>query len=89
MTLEHKAPTTIVHDYHFTAVDHHRSGLSSVCTGGMLTLADDLFATAGGVVDLWTESRSEPLHTFKWGEDSLTGVKFNPVEVCCVFGSGC
>ena len=42
--------------------------------------AGSQFATAGSVVDLWSADRHEPLHTFKWGDDSLTGVKFNPVE---------
>ena len=67
MTLEHEEPFTIVHSTPFTSVDHHRSA--------------DMFATAGDVVNIWSQTRSEPIHTFKWGEDTITSVKFNPVEV--------
>ena len=35
----------------------------------------------GPVVDLWSMHRSEPLNTFSWGADTVTSVKFNPVEV--------
>jgi len=51
----------------FTGVDHHRR--------------QDMFATSGPVVDLWSMHRSEPLNTFSWGADTVTSVKFNPVEV--------
>eukprot|EP00035_Acanthoeca_spectabilis_P022879 m.446348 g.446348 ORF g.446348 m.446348 type:complete len:449 (-) comp19349_c0_seq1:1286-2632(-) len=51
----------------FTGVDHHRR--------------QDLFATSGPVVDLWSTARSEPVTSFSWGADTVTTVKFNPVEV--------
>lgn len=57
----------IVSKNFFTGVDHHRR--------------QEMFATSGGVVDLWSMHRSEPITTFSWGADTLTAVKFNPVEV--------
>mmetsp|Transcript_19367 Transcript_19367/g.57569 ORF Transcript_19367/g.57569 Transcript_19367/m.57569 type:complete len:382 (-) Transcript_19367:615-1760(-) len=58
---------TLVSKTFFTGVDHHRK--------------QDLFATSGTVVDLWSASRSEPVTSFSWGADTVTSVKFNPVEV--------
>jgi WD repeat and SOF domain-containing protein 1 len=40
-----------------------------------------MFGTCGTTVDIWSQSRSEPIHTFDWGHDSFTAIKFNPVEV--------
>ncbi|KNC86951.1 DDB1- and CUL4-associated factor 13 [Sphaeroforma arctica JP610] len=52
----------------FSGVDHHRR--------------KGVFATSGAeVVEVWDQHRSEPIHEFKWGVDSVTTVKFNPVEV--------
>eukprot|EP00038_Savillea_parva_P030636 m.79188 g.79188 ORF g.79188 m.79188 type:complete len:449 (-) comp9270_c0_seq3:366-1712(-) len=58
---------TLVSKNFFTGVDHHRK--------------QDLFATSGPVVDLWSMARSEPVTSFSWGADTVTNVKFNPVEV--------
>jgi WD repeat and SOF domain-containing protein 1 len=58
---------TVMHKSYFTGVDHHRR--------------QDMFATSGPVVDLWSMHRSEPVSTFSWGADTVTSVKFNPVEV--------
>ncbi|KAG1678209.1 hypothetical protein FOA52_016146 [Chlamydomonas sp. UWO 241] len=38
------------------------------------------FATAGNAVDVWDHERSEPLHTFSWGADTVISVRFNPAE---------
>jgi DDB1- and CUL4-associated factor 13 len=38
------------------------------------------FATASTVVDVWDYGRSEPLHTFSWGADTINAVRFNPAE---------
>ena len=48
-----------------------------------------LIFTAGEKVELWEETRSEPLKTFKWTCDSVHAIKFNPVEVdvACSAGS--
>ncbi|KAF7723402.1 rRNA-processing protein sof1 [Apophysomyces ossiformis] len=50
----------------FNGLSHHRH--------------DPVFATAGNTVDVWDESRSEPIHEFEWGADSYQTVKFNQVE---------
>ena len=39
------------------------------------------YATSGESVSLWDEQRAQPLQSFKWGADSHTRVKFNPIEV--------
>ncbi|KAK6637130.1 hypothetical protein RUM44_007544 [Polyplax serrata] len=41
---------------------------------------DPLFATCGEICQIWEETRSEPIRTFKWGVDSLHDIAFNPVE---------
>ena len=40
----------------------------------------DLFATAGAGVSLWSHERANPVNQFDWGVDSVTSVRFNPVE---------
>jgi len=49
-----------------TSIDHHYS--------------EKKFATSGGVVQVWTYERSNPLQTYEWGTDSVLKVKFNPSE---------
>lgn len=39
-----------------------------------------LMITCGEVCELWEETRTTPLATFKWGADSVSNVKFNAVE---------
>ncbi len=41
---------------------------------------DDVFATAGAKVDVWSHERSEPVSTFTWGADTIHSVRFNPVS---------
>lgn len=50
----------------FTGVDHH--------------WRDAVFATCGQQVDIWDEQRSSPMRSYTWGYDSITSVRFNPVE---------
>ena len=55
-------------------IDHHRS--------------EPIFVTCGDKVEVWDEGRSEPVSSFSWGVDSISHVKFNPVETnviasCC------
>ena len=50
----------------FLGVDHHWES--------------PLYATCGDQVDVWDESRSEATASFTWGMDSISHVKFNPVE---------
>jgi len=39
-----------------------------------------IIATCGERLELYEESRPEPIATYKWGDDSIHSVKFNPVE---------
>lgn len=50
----------------FLGVDHHRTR--------------NQFVTAGADVQLWDHDRVESLHTFSWGSDTVTSVRFNPAE---------
>jgi hypothetical protein len=67
----------------FRAVDHHWQRR--------------LFATAGTAVEVWAHERSEPVHTFNWGADTVLSVRFNPVRhiiltprlAVCGGGSSC
>jgi WD repeat and SOF domain-containing protein 1 len=43
--------------------------------------SENLFATAGSVVQVWNYERSHPLQTFEWGVDTVTKIKFNPSQV--------
>ena len=43
--------------------------------------ADDVFATAGGVVQVWSYERSAPIQSFDtWDIDTVTKLKYNPSE---------
>ena len=57
-----------------TSIDHHR--------------VDAQFATSGDAVCIWNSDRNEPLHTYKWGSDTVTSVSFNPAEPA-LLGSTC
>ncbi|XP_066434592.1 DDB1- and CUL4-associated factor 13 [Eleutherodactylus coqui] len=50
----------------YTGVDHHWT--------------DAIFATCGQQVDIWDEQRTSPMQSYTWGVDSISTVKFNPVE---------
>jgi WD repeat and SOF domain-containing protein 1 len=39
------------------------------------------FATSSLAVNVWDTGRSEPIHTYSWGADTVTTVRFNPAEV--------
>eukprot|EP01034_Spumella_vulgaris_P040678 gene40678-50330_t len=49
---------------------------------------DNQFATSGETVQIWDNSRATPLHSYKWGADSILSVKFNPAEACLVASTG-
>ena len=49
-----------------TSIDHH--------------WVDQQFATSGETIDVWDWSRHEPVHSYKWGSDSILSIKFNPAE---------
>lgn len=38
------------------------------------------FASSGAGVAVWDHARSEPLHSWEWGADSVASVRFNPAE---------
>ena len=61
-----EAANVYVGQSQFLAVDHHR--------------AASVFATGGAQVNLWDHERSDPVHSFKWGADSVHAVKFNCVD---------
>eukprot|EP00698_Gefionella_okellyi_P006519 TRINITY_DN15854_c0_g1_i1.p1 TRINITY_DN15854_c0_g1~~TRINITY_DN15854_c0_g1_i1.p1 ORF type:complete len:441 (+),score=72.80 TRINITY_DN15854_c0_g1_i1:44-1366(+) len=61
-----EAKTTFLSSSPLRSVDHHWT--------------DALFATAGDVVAVWDQNRTEPIHTFSWGADSATFVRFNRTE---------
>jgi WD repeat and SOF domain-containing protein 1 len=45
---------------------------------------DKQFATCGDTVCLWdsVKTSNDPIHSYKWGADSILSVKFNPAEAC-------
>jgi WD repeat and SOF domain-containing protein 1 len=52
---------------------------------GLLTTMDhsyqnEHFVTGGDTVQVWSQNRTSPVTTFDWGMDTVTRVKFNPVE---------
>lgn len=60
---------TFTCEHSMTGIDHH--------------WIDNQFATSGEAVCLWDNTRtSDPLHTYKWGADSVLSVAFNPAEAC-------
>nr|XP_051699929.1 DDB1- and CUL4-associated factor 13 isoform X1 [Oryctolagus cuniculus] len=50
----------------YTGIDHHWK--------------DPVFATCGQQVDIWDEQRTNPICSMTWGFDSISSVKFNPIE---------
>jgi len=46
-----------------------------------------LLITCGDRVDLWEETRTQPLRTYQWGVDSVNCIKFNPIETDICVGS--
>ncbi|GCC31272.1 hypothetical protein chiPu_0009729 [Chiloscyllium punctatum] len=52
----------------YTGIDHHWK--------------DGVFATCGQQVDIWDEQRTSPIRSFTWGVDSISSIKFNPIETC-------
>lgn len=60
------AMNTVIAKTMLTGITHHQN--------------ESTFATCGERVDLWDETRAEPVKTYTWGVDSVSCVKFNPVE---------
>lgn len=57
-----------------TSIDHHWK--------------DAQFATSGDSVSIWDDTRSTPVHSYRWGADSVLSVRFNPAEACLVASTG-
>lgn len=50
---------------------------------------DKQFASCGDVVSIWDESRnSEPVHSYKWGADTVMSVAYNPAEATLLASTG-
>ncbi|ETW03219.1 hypothetical protein H310_05623 [Aphanomyces invadans] len=58
----------------FMGIDHHWSNTT--------------FATCSSVVQVWDHNRSDPIHHYSWGADSITSVKFNPAEASLLASTG-
>jgi WD repeat and SOF domain-containing protein 1 len=56
------------------AIDHH--------------WIDNQFATCGDVLNVWDPTRANPIHTYKWGADSIISVKYNPAEKSLLASTG-
>ncbi|KAF5299144.1 hypothetical protein FQA39_LY02317 [Lamprigera yunnana] len=63
---EEEPVNTILSRTVITGITHHQS--------------KPIFATCGEVCQIWEETRSEPIHTYQWGVDSLQSITFNPVQ---------
>jgi WD repeat and SOF domain-containing protein 1 len=63
-----KPLNTYIAPHSLTSIDHHWQ--------------DKQFATSGETVCVWDSSRSDPIHSYKWGADSILSCKFNPSEAC-------
>lgn len=62
--------STFMSSHMLTGIDHH--------------WVDKQFATSGESVCLWDSTRpgNNPIHSYKWGADSVSSIKFNPAEAC-------
>lgn len=58
---------TIIGRTSILAIDHHYQR--------------PLLVTSGEKVEIWEENRSDPIQSYSWGVDSVSSVKFNPVEL--------
>lgn len=58
----------------YTGIDHHWK--------------EPVFATCGHQVDIWDEQRTSPKCSLTWGFDSISSVKFNPIEVMLMLYMG-
>lgn len=67
---EEKPVLEFVGKHAFRGIDHHWQS--------------NTFVTSGAVVEVWDHARSEPIHTFSWGSDTVLSARFNPVgRRCC------
>ena len=74
LSIELEPTSTILGKSVFLGVDHHWN--------------EPTFATCGDKVDIWDETRSEPVQSFTWGVDSIGCIKFNPIEYSILATTG-
>jgi WD repeat and SOF domain-containing protein 1 len=65
---------SLVAPHRLTGIDHH--------------WVDEQYATSGDAVCVWDSNRSDPIHSYKWGADSVLSVRFNPTEACLLASTG-
>jgi hypothetical protein len=70
---EETAVQTIIGKTFYTAIDHN--------------LKKAIYTTSGERIDIWDETRHEPLKSYTWGVDSHYTVKFNPIEASILASS--
>eukprot|EP00961_Rhodomonas_salina_P243489 3290366-Rhodomonas_salina.1 len=58
---------TILGQHAFLGIDHHWK--------------EPLVASCGVDVQIWDPQRSDPVHTLTWGSESVSCVRFNPVQI--------
>jgi len=63
---------TYLGEHAFSSVDHQRNSM--------------LFATSGASVDVWDHNRAEPLHSYEWGIDTVTCLRYNPIDTHIIAG---
>jgi WD repeat and SOF domain-containing protein 1 len=49
---------------------------------------DNQFATGGEVVSIWDSARLDPVHSYKWGADSVLSLQYNPAEAALIASTG-
>lgn len=64
----------MLHHYHHHNHNHHYHHL--------------IHTYIGESVSIWDDTRSSPLHSYKWGADSVLSVKFNPAESSLLASTG-
>jgi WD repeat and SOF domain-containing protein 1 len=69
-------PVAVFKGKHFySGVDHHRE--------------KPVFATSGGsVIEVWDQQRSEPIHSWGWGADTINTVRFNQTHTSVLASCG-
>ena len=50
--------------------------------------SEPTFATCGESVEVWDQRRSEPVHSWEWGCDAVTCVRYNPAERALLASAG-
>lgn len=66
-SIKHVAPVSVWSSSKpFMYIDHHWS--------------EKKFATSSSSVDIWDYTRSDPIHNYSWGAETVTTVRFNPAD---------